>query len=1082
MLRRIIKRHRRLPGLGLQVPHAHGYTLPRADLEKLVEPNELPALEAALPDEVVVFCEPRPPLVAGDPAALSRAWRAIFHGRVHQAFSGDRLSTAAIRERIHRIGQIEFDEIRYVLRQEDLLLPPADDATVYVEFVALYLELRAFAPGTLERTFPTIYEMPHIDATIALDLDVAAVLAASRPARAPERPLIDTKLSADAVVEAAEVGIVDPRAKDAAASARGKGNRTRAAMLSVRAGDPDTAHHDLAELMFRLAGVLGGGPAGAWADALLPVARFAARQRALRFTAGARLLADVQSACIVAEHEVKVVDLVTWAMSLGKRPIVRALPATREVRIAKHLHAAAKKIAECGLASADEREALAAALHDMVQRADANVRTVLRPKLEAALDGVELRPHHLPERVAQKKLVDELLDQAVAVGRLSLGNLRDALSHNDLKMPDLRPRQLWRGDQLLRCDRILAISLDGVYRRGEIYLRFLQKVSSIFSGTSVGRVLSLYLLLPVLGSFILLEGLQHVVGPLSKKAFGVHPEIATRPAFAAVAGFLFLLLHAPPFRKVVGIGLRTLGRVLHLILIRIPRAILALAVVQGFRDSLPWRWVLRPGIPAAIAWFVTSGPLQWPLAAGVFAVVLLVGVSRIGRLSSEYVTDWLVRSGRHLTRRIVPGLVRYTLAMFVELIELLDRAIYRVEEWLRFKSGQSVITLVMKGLLGAVWFFIAYLLRAYVNLFIEPVVNPIKHFPTVTVAAKLTLPFSPSMISAISGSLQRVVGPTLAGSFAAFTVFVIPGLAGFLVWELKENWKLYGATRPETLREVSIGHHGETMVGFMKPGFHSGTIPKLFAKLRRATWKADERGVAKHKEGLHHVEEAIWKFVDRELVSLLNEAAPFRITDIAVRHVEIASNRVRIELVCPSLSPAHTTIAFEQQSGWLLAGVPERGFMDRLDERQSTIFEIALAGFYKLSGVDIVREQLESALATADVKAPAYDVSHEGIVVWPTESYLVEIVYDLRSSYLIPMVRGGRFSGIAPTLAGRRAIYRSEPLRWTAWTTIWNQLTTDRVLTPIVIGPSLLPRRIEPRPELSQPTSSNVTPLETPTA
>ena len=101
------------------------------------------------------------------------------------------------------------------------------------------------------------------------------------------------------------------------------------------------------------------------------------------------------------------------------------------------------------------------------------------------------------------------------------------------------------------------------------------------------------------------------------------------------------------------------------------------------------------------------------------------------------------------------------------------------------------MTLVIKGALGTVWFVIAYFLRFYVNLFVEPVVNPIKHFPTVTVAAKVMVPFYQPLLHAIKEPLRQVVGPTLAGSFAGFTVFVIPGFAGFLVWELKENWKLY---------------------------------------------------------------------------------------------------------------------------------------------------------------------------------------------------------------------------------------------------------------------------------------------------
>ncbi|HEY6174103.1 MAG TPA: hypothetical protein VIX73_06655, partial [Kofleriaceae bacterium] len=143
----------------------------------------------------------RSALAAGDPAELSRAWRAIFHGRVHLALdaltAAGAITRASIRERIHRIGQTEFDEIRAVLRQEDLLLPPADDTAAYLEFVALYLELRAFAPRTLERTFPTL-DLVRTDAVIALDVDAAALLAAARPARAPEQPILDTPLRARA--------------------------------------------------------------------------------------------------------------------------------------------------------------------------------------------------------------------------------------------------------------------------------------------------------------------------------------------------------------------------------------------------------------------------------------------------------------------------------------------------------------------------------------------------------------------------------------------------------------------------------------------------------------------------------------------------------------------------------------------------------------------------------------------------------------------------------------------------------------------------------------------------------------------
>jgi len=1095
VLRRVIKKHRRLPGMGLQVPHARCYTLPRADLEGLVERDELRADPEALPAHVALIGGSRAALAAGDKRELSRAWRMIFHARVHQAFDAllaqGAITMALVRERINRIGQTEFDEIRSVLRQEDLLLPPAGDTSTYGEFVALYLELQHFAPRSLDRTFPTL-DLARVDAAIALDFDGPALLAAARPAGAPGAPIIDEPAPPVRAPDDRAAG-VDASARTRASRARVKGNRARASILSLRAGDRDMARQDLDELCARLARAVGAeAPGPDWTDALVPVAELAAAQRVLRFTPGARLLHDLQTACVVAEHEIKVVDVTSWALSRGERPVVRALPATREVRVAKHLHVAAQKVAKCALPSAGDQQRLAAAVRDMIVRADTHVRAALRPKLEAALDQVALHPDNLPERVAANKLVDELLDQAVAVGRLSIGNLRDAISHNDLKMPDLAVDRLHTGDELLRCDLALSRSLDGVYRRGEGYLRFLQKLSSVFFGTAYGRLLTLYLILPLLGSFTVFKGLQEMidlvakhthhaaqeiatfssiapgaqamvrdVGAAAKQARRAAPEIATWATISAGAVFLFFLLHAPPFRRAVVGGLRMIGRALRLVLFEAPRALLRRPLVRRFLASRFTRWVIKPGIPAALGLLVADGRLRWPLAAGLFVLLALGLNSRAGRDAQEVAADGLVRSGRHLSSRIVPGIGRWILEIFAELRELLDRGLYRVDEWLRFKTGQSRLTLVVKGALGTVWSAVAYFLRLYINLFIEPGVNPIKHFPVVTVTAKLMVPLYPPLLSALSGPSRQLMGAALGTSFAAFTVFVMPGVAGFLVWELKENWKLYRKTRPQTLPVVSIGHHGETMVRFLKPGFHSGTIPKRFTKLRRAAWKADERGVAKHRDELHHIEQAIANFADRELVAMLSAAAAFRVTGVAVHHVALGSNRVQIVLACPSVSRDPARIAFEHQSGWTVASLPERGWIDQLDDAQRRIFETALAGFYKRAGVDLVREQLEYALA-GDEPPPPYDISSEGLILWPGHGYQTEAIYDLHASFPTPVLRGAPWSGELPSLAGHRALYYREVLDWAVWTKVWDQLARGEAPAPIVFGPSLI-RRPPPR-------------------
>ncbi len=1062
VLRRVIKHHRKVRGFGLQVPHEQCYAIPRVALAKLLEPDDAKVAIDSLPDRVLVVSGDRPALADGSPEESSLLWRHLFHARVHLTFDEllekKQLALPAIRQRIHRVGQTEFDEIRTVLRQEDLLLPPTDDTSTYVEFVALYLELVHFAPHAVARTFPAVFDRAAVDATIALDIDAAALLAATRPPRGPEAPLV---VAIEAPATDVEPEVTTPLARPLAQKSAKKGNHARAAILYARAGDDHNALDELDTIIAQLSRVLGTVAKPPWSKALLPVATFAAQQRSTRFNPGARLLHDLQKAGMVTEHDVKAVDVLGWAISRGKQPLVRSLPATREVRIAKHVHAAVHKLVACELASPEEHARLAEALHDIAEAADDQLRATLRPAIEAALDAVDVHPHSLPERVGEKKLVDELLDRAVTLGRFTLGDLRDAISRNDLKLPDLALADLGRGDQLLRADKQLSTSLDGVYRRGEIYMRALQKISSVLFGTPVGRFLTLYAMLPLLGSFAVVEGLQHMVGPLWKKISGVEPVIASNVTLLGGAGFLFLLIHIALFRRAMALLARGLWRVIRFLLFDAPLAILRLRAVQWFLASKFVRWIVKPALPAAVvllATFDVVEPARWFIVGGSFVVTAFAMNSRYGRRAEEITIDWLVRSSRQVTGHILPGLVKYTLELFARLVETLDRFLYRVDEWLRFRQGQSSLKLVFKGVFGTLWFIITYIIRLYVNLFVEPTTNPIKHFPVVTVAAKIIIPFIPAMLEGITNVASVLMGEQLAKGFAGFTVLVLPGLAGFLVWELKENWRLYRRTRSKTLRPLAIGHHGETMVRLLRPGFHSGTIPKLFPKLRRAAWRNDAAAAARATEGLHHVEEAVVTFVDRQLVSMLNESAAFRATDVAAGHVEIGSNRIQIELLCPSVAPEPATIRFELQSGWLVASMRSLGWIGQLASDQREIFEIALAGFYKLSAIDLVREQIEHALVPSPgATAPPYDVSDEGIVVWPGNAFDTEIVYALRSSRLAPTIRGARYEGPLVDLARRHALYGREPLYWARWSTTWQQIARSEPPSKVIVGPSLLP-------------------------
>jgi hypothetical protein len=311
--------------------------------------------------------------------------------------------------------------------------------------------------------------------------------------------------------------------------------------------------------------------------------------------------------------------------------------------------------------------------------------------------------------------------------------------------------------------------------------------------------------------------------------------------------------------------------------------------------------------------------------------------------------------------------------------------------------------------------------------------------------------------------LARVMPLSAARPIGFTSFFLLPGFFGFAVWELKENFKLYRMNRPTALSPVAIGHHGETMGGLLKPGFHSGTIPKTYAKLRRATWRGGRRAL-EHREALHHVEEAIRRFVERELITLLEES-PRWTPHVEVGHIEIASNRVRIGLVCESLQGGRDAsgtakIAFEEQSGWLLGSVAQLGWIAKLDDVQRLVLENGLAGFYKMAAVDIVRERLEAELRDGDGNAatPAYDVSEEGVVVWPDGGYKTELVYKLDGrSTLTPIVRGGGAAVQAPrTIDAKRILFRDERIEWTRWAEAWGDVAEGRA-SRILTGPSLLP-------------------------
>ena len=1229
-------------------PHRKSCVMERDRLLWLVARDELGVdADTPLPQRLILIARPEEDqlLKFSREDLLRYYWRLLFHARIDFELGPkttlDRMPTSELRRRIDALGQTQFDEIRAVLRAEQMLVRPDDSRLVYAEFVAVWHELRAFAPTLLPLYFPALVDEEAVLRRIGADCNAASLLEATRPheqsltAVAPvATPPADV---VESLLEDSQLNLTarSPRAYAAyvrrAKRLRLDGNNVRAALVRLQAFDVapldqmnDARSELLREIEFLVRRVqaaleLTDDEARPWlamCERLLPAAR-----RGF-WNANARLLYDLQQVCLDHEQEIYKVDLLRWAMRLGKDSLKRPLPNQRVVMMSKHLRSAALRVPVVQI-DATGRKELSGLLHSAAAAAEHLLRKRMEPLVADALTEAGLVPNGVVERVAFRKVVQELLDGVVQRGFLTLGEMRDAIARNQLKIPDLTDaREFLTGDPLLRADKLLASRIDGVYQRGPFYLQWMQRLNSLAYGTTFGRMLTKFVFLPFGLSFLSLMAVEEIahlaLGPAAPvaahvmdahapahlptgtsvvdgadlkpvvvgepnlnanvaadtkpettppianlpsgdpiqtqptktestnpdpangsatsdalneitPASGLAPGADSLPPTAPLAGtthtaarhhwvysrlnmfllgcFIFALIHAPPFRNAVETLLRATWKVLRVALVEVPRYVMAFPPVEWLLKSFPMklfrRFVIAPVLVTSIFCVVLPwlGVYDWPnrwSSLAVLIVCIAVLNSRFGRDTEELTREFLSRLWYRIRTHLLLGLFTLIVDAFHWLMDGLERVLYAVDEWLRFRSGESTIALAVKAVLGLVWSFVHGVVRFCVTLLIEPQINPIKHFPVVTVSHKMILPWAVHITYLLAAPLTPFLGTVLANAIGPLVVTAIPGVFGFLVWELKENWKLYAANRPRKLRPARIGHHGESLLRLLCPGFHSGTIPKLFARRRRAARMTHQNPnvnkQARYAEKLHHEAESLRHFVDRELIGLLSSSRTFRYRSLSVGHVELATNRVTILLLDRDQPGEPVKIEFDEQSGWLIATVADLGWLRELTDEDRAVFRTALAGLYKLGSVDLVREQIESHLVAPvitavaspvddipDATAPAkvhfaasvphtpsthtlsqsnsplkthpYDVASNGLVVWPQAHYDAEVHFALdESPTATPRPRSlARAAGLT-SLPLAAIVFAEHSLDWAEWHAYWE---TEQ-------NPTAIPRRLLP--------------------
>lgn len=1172
LIRRVIRERFGVANVVVALPHTQSQVVSAEEVRRFAHPDELGLSSfESLDEQCLLICEPENGELDHWPLRELKqlVWRRLFHAKLDREFgrSTSLGSPEILRRNISELGQVEFDEAHYVLRSEFRLMSPNSRVEVWRELAAIYFEFRYFEPDLLPIWFPSLSQSAAIPKILSNDLDIERIFRESRLEDAPlpelishvdsdEDRLVTTRRNWSLAIGVAQSDRGYLRQLRKRDRANERGNTVYAIACAIRASQrantegkrlaaEKKARDDVRRLVSRLRNAIDFSKQDKdeWQTAIWELAKNSVHGF---WNAEKRLLYDLQKVCLAHERLTFKVDLVKWIVSRGKRPLRRPLKSLREVAMAKHLARAASRLTHVRL-SGNDRNHLTGLIEHAAHLSETQMRERMRPVLAQTLLAVDLVPKSVPERVASEKLIEEALDCIAERGYLTMGYLRDAISRNDLKLPDIKElREVWHGDQLLRADDQLDLALDGVYRRGEFYLRWLQVVSSFFFGTKLGRFATMYVIIPFGGAVVIVEGTLHVVHMFSRSAHDVEsiaalsadaaipknaelkeisgtgndspdetvptgppatsgaelssklepddgvglpfdrlqssdneatllvppktPDEAARqifeqqtPTFSLVMilGLLLMaLIHAPKFRKFSFGMISKVWRLLRAILFETPLLLLKLPILFSLWASVPLvrlrRYVLTPTLFAlllgrAIPWLFRWQPLEsWWIVTIAFVASVALN-TRLGRDAQEMTRDWIEDALHQLRARFVFALIGWVVDFFRLLLGTLERVLYAVDEWLRFHSDENWLSVVAKAILGVIWSFISFLIRIYVNLLIEPTFHPVKHFPVVTVAHKIFLPALIMLEGNMVHFLGQYLGTPLARSITWFNMLFLPGFFGFAVWELKENWRLYLANRSNRLRPVPVGSHGETIARFLRPGFHSGTLPKIFRKLRKLEHRDASLGRftsrRSTREQLHHAEESIHSFVDRELISLLQKCEPWSSQPLRCAKVESASNSFLIELDYPRFSELPLQLRLQEQSGWILARVSQSGWLNSVSIDQKNSFLLALEGFYRKCGIELVREQLESNFT----KQHPYDVDSTGLRIWPLGRFDTEIAADLKGEGMVrpvPIDQAAKV-GLVP-IEREKILFASSHTDWSEWERIWSEKDFAIQLSPLI--------------------------------